>query len=63
MEDGQPLVTKEEDLFSGCYRQSAPACQRNSKFNIKKLPENAILISPLAIGKHIDHQIVKNGIN
>jgi LmbE family N-acetylglucosaminyl deacetylase len=59
MEDGQPLVTKEEDLFQDVIGNQLLLVKEIANSIFKKLPENAILISPLAIGKHIDHQIVK----
>jgi len=59
MEDGQPLVTKEEDLFQDVTGNQLLLVKEIANSIYKKLPENAILISPLAIGKHVDHQIVK----
>ena len=61
-ENGHPLVTKEEDLFQDVTGNQLLLVKEIAKSIYKKLPENAILISPLAIGNHVDHQIVKMGL-
>lgn len=58
-ENGYPLVTKEEDLFQDVTGNQLQLVKEIAKSIFKKLPENAILVSPLAIGNHVDHQVVK----
>lgn len=58
-EDGLPLVTREEDLFQDVTGNQLLLVKEIANSIYKKLPGNAILISPLAIGNHVDHQIVK----
>jgi LmbE family N-acetylglucosaminyl deacetylase len=57
--DGQPLVSKEDNLFQDIDGNQLLLVKEIANSIYKKLPENTILISPLAIGKHVDHQIVK----
>jgi LmbE family N-acetylglucosaminyl deacetylase len=62
IDQNQPLVEKEEDLF-----QNTPGSQKNILIQITQqisnfIKKDDILISPLAIGGHIDHHIVKDAL-
>lgn len=59
---GNPIITKEEDLY-----QDLPHSQDKLVFEINNLIKTSlkkgdILISPLAIGNHVDHQIIYQSI-
>jgi len=58
-ENGKHLVNKEEDLFQDVKGNQIQLIKKITKSILEKLSGDAILISPFAIGKHIDHQIVK----
>lgn len=58
----RPLVNEEEDLY-----QAIPDHQEflvESVFSIiNKIPHEAKIVSPISIGNHIDHRIVRAAIN
>jgi LmbE family N-acetylglucosaminyl deacetylase len=56
------LVQKEEDLFQSISGSQFDLVDNIRLALVKKIPQEAIVISPLAIGNHIDHHIVKSAV-
>jgi LmbE family N-acetylglucosaminyl deacetylase len=59
-ETGRPLIQKEEDLHQPLDNSQLPVVEAVTRQLAAVLSENYQLVSPLAIGAHIDHQIVRN---
>lgn len=56
---GEPLIAENEQLFAPLHPQEAPLLQEISDLLAAYLPRNAMLISPLSIGGHVDHRLVR----
>ena len=60
---GDPIIKKEEDLYQPIPDSQEPLIEEISAiFKTQIMPED-ILVSPLAIGNHLDHQIIFKSIS
>lgn len=60
--DANPLITKEEDLYQPIPAEQLPWV--DYIFNtLNDLPPETMLVSPLSIGGHIDHRIVRAAVD
>lgn len=58
-EDGQALYASEEALSGRLDPAEAPLVERLSHEIARALPAGAILVCPLALGSHVDHQLTR----
>jgi LmbE family N-acetylglucosaminyl deacetylase len=56
---GEPLINENEQLFNPIAAQEQPLLEEISDLLRAYLPRKAMLISPLSIGGHVDHRIVR----
>lgn len=56
---GEPIVSSDEELFTPLHEEELPLVKNLSKQFLKLLEDKDNLISPLAIGGHIDHRLVR----
>jgi LmbE family N-acetylglucosaminyl deacetylase len=56
---GEPIIHNNEDLFAPVRAEEQPLIQGLCRELEKLLPVEASLISPLAIGGHMDHRLVR----
>lgn len=56
---GEPMYTSGEDLFGGMDPGDGIMIRRVSIELSKNLSQDSVLIAPLTVGNHIDHQIVR----
>ena len=54
-----PLYTSEGALFGPLHPADAPLVERLAAELASELPENAEVASPLALGGHVDHRLVR----
>jgi hypothetical protein len=57
--DGQALYTTEEALSGPLHPDEAGLIRQVGEEIASALPEDAILICPLALGNHVDHQLTR----
>ena len=55
---GEPLYTSDEDIFGERDESEQPLIGELAQ-KIAKLPQGRQLIAPLAVGNHVDHQLVR----
>ena len=60
--DGQPVVQKESDLYRKISGNQRLLVNKISRELNQKLEYGQILVAPLSIGNHLDHQIVKKSV-
>ncbi len=58
--DGSPLILNEADLFQPLPPSELQTAQSLADELRRQLPDAAILISPLGLGGHIDHRLVRH---
>lgn len=56
---GNPLISKNEDLFKPLESNQLDLADELASDLLAALPPNATLVSPLSIGGHIDHKLVR----
>ncbi|MCB2179729.1 PIG-L family deacetylase [bacterium] len=56
---GEPMYTSDEDIFGGVDLGDEPTLQRVMLDLAQNVPVDARLVSPLTVGNHIDHQLVR----
>lgn len=61
--DGQPVVQKEEDLYQEILGNQRLLVNEISRELSQKLEPGQILVVPLSIGHHLDHQIVNKSVH
>ncbi len=54
-----PLIQEEDDLFQPLPEAELPVCAQLADYLARTLPAETALVSPLAIGGHIDHRLVR----
>lgn len=59
-ETEEPLYTSNEDIFGLVHPTEAPLIEEIAQF-FSSLPSAARVVAPLAIGNHVDHQLVHAG--
>jgi LmbE family N-acetylglucosaminyl deacetylase len=57
--DGEPLVTREEELWQPAHPGEARLVEQLAFLLQEKLPDTARLVCPLGIGVHIDHTLAR----
>ncbi len=62
-ENGQPLIQNEEDLYQDISRNQENLVENISQMLNCKLNQDQIVVAPISIGNHIDHQIVRKAVN
>ncbi|MAT42104.1 MAG: hypothetical protein CL609_07160 [Anaerolineaceae bacterium] len=60
--NSNPLITKEEDLYQSIPSHQLYLVEYISEL-LNRLPPDVILVSPLSIGNHIDHRIVRAAVD
>lgn len=61
-EKGSPIIQKESDLFQNISGNQTNLVDEIANAINKQLPSTSIIVSPFAIGNHIDHQLVKSAL-
>ena len=61
--NGKPLVQNEEDLYQDISKNQENIVEKIYEMLNSELDQTQILVAPLSIGNHIDHQIVRNAID
>lgn len=61
--DGQPVVQEESDLYQKISGNQRLLVNEISQELSLKLEPGQILVAPLSIGNHLDHQIVNKSVN
>lgn len=56
---GEPMYTSGEDLFGGLNPGDEAIIRLLSSSLVGELPEDCILVCPLTVGNHVDHQLVR----
>jgi LmbE family N-acetylglucosaminyl deacetylase len=56
---GEPMYTSHGDLFGGLNHGDDAIIRRLVTLMADNLPEGSILVSPLTVGNHVDHQLVR----
>ena len=56
---GEPMYTSREELFGGVHPGDQALLRRLSTMLVDSLHEDCVLISPLTVGNHVDHQLVR----
>lgn len=56
--DGSPLINEENDLFKSIGAEHNPLLEEVVLKIRTRIPPQAHIVSPLAIGNHVDHQFV-----
>lgn len=59
-DDGQPLIKTNEELFQPLPESEKPLVTQAARMISARLNAQDRLVSPLAIGGHIDHHLVRN---
>ncbi|MDD5371276.1 MAG: PIG-L family deacetylase [Anaerolineaceae bacterium] len=59
--NGTPLVLLEEDLWSPVQPGETELLNHLGADLSRSIPEGATLVSPLALGRHVDHRLVRMG--
>ena len=57
--DGEPLVTREEDLWQPLHPGEAELTAQLADLMAAALPDDTRLICPLGIGAHVDHTLTR----
>ena len=57
---GEPLIQQGDDLWQPPHPDEAPLVHELRAQLLRELPEGVVIVSPLGIGKHIDHSLVRN---
>ncbi|MCJ7623587.1 MAG: PIG-L family deacetylase [Anaerolineaceae bacterium] len=57
---GEPVIQSETDLFPQKYKGERDLVRMLASQLAEILPEGACLVSPIAIGDHVDHQLVRS---
>jgi len=58
-EDGQALYASEGALFGSLHPAESALVERLSREIASRLPASARVVCPLALGSHVDHQLVR----
>lgn len=58
--NGQPLVQAEEDLWQPLPAEDQGLITRLANELSDHLPENAVLVSPMTLGRHVDHRLTRS---
>src|SRR5690606_13726029 len=56
-ETGEPLYTSDEDIFGSVHPSEERLVEEIAQF-LASLPSASRVVAPLAIGNHVDHQLV-----
>lgn len=56
---GEPMYTSNEDIFGGVDSGDEPTLQQIITQLAQDIPVNARVVSPLSVGNHVDHQLVR----
>lgn len=56
---GEPMYTSREELFGGVHIGDHALLRRLTTIFADYLREDCVLISPLTVGNHVDHQLVR----
>ena len=56
---GEPMYTSREELFGGVHLGDHALLRRLTTLLVDSLHEDCLLISPLTVGNHVDHQLVR----
>jgi LmbE family N-acetylglucosaminyl deacetylase len=57
--DGAPLYASESDIFGPVHSLEAPLVGQLGEELRRRLPQEAKVVAPLALGGHVDHHLVK----
>ena len=57
--EGRPLYTSEEAIFEPLHPLEAPLVEALSQELLSRMPEGVRLVSPLSVGGHVDHRLVR----
>jgi LmbE family N-acetylglucosaminyl deacetylase len=60
--DGNWLYPSEESLFGDLKKDDLPTIQTINTFLVASLKVDDILVSPLAVGNHVDHQLTRKAV-
>lgn len=58
-ESYEPLIRGEEDLYQPVHPAELPLVDRLARLLVQTLPPDVHLISPMAMGGHVDHRLVR----
>ena len=56
---GEPMYTSREELFGGVHIGDQALLRQLSAMLVDSLHQDCVLISPLTVGNHVDHQLVR----
>lgn len=56
---GEPMYTSREELFGGLNPGDEPIIRHLAAILAKLLPAGGIVVAPLTVGNHVDHQLVR----
>lgn len=60
--DGIPLYTSESAIFGPIHPQETPLIRQLSLELAQRLPQEATIAAPLALGGHVDHRLVRTAL-
>ena len=60
--DGLPICESDADLFAGLRPEESPLVDNLMKELDKKVPRDSEIVSPLALGGHVDHRLVRTAV-
>jgi len=61
-EQGKPIIRKEEDLYQDISTSQFPLVKEISNLIQSKITLDDVLVAPLTIGNHIDHQVIYHAV-
>jgi LmbE family N-acetylglucosaminyl deacetylase len=61
-DQGEPIVKKEEDLYQDIPSSQIPLIEEISTVIQSEINQDEILVAPMTIGNHIDHQIIYQSV-
>lgn len=61
-EQGEPIVKKEEDLYQDLPSSQFPLIEEISILIQSEINQDEIIVAPMTIGNHIDHQIINQSV-
>ncbi|MCU0485242.1 MAG: PIG-L family deacetylase [Anaerolineales bacterium] len=56
---GQPLYASEQALWGGIHPEERPLIEQLAQTFCQEIPSEAQIVCPLALGDHVDHQLVR----
>jgi hypothetical protein len=60
--DGAPFYASESAIFGPVHPQETPLVKQLSRELAQRLPQEATIVAPLALGGHVDHRLVRMAV-